>query len=125
MTLELAQEAARRRLAGERGPELRALVEQLAAAEDDAFRATRAGAAMALEAAELDSAVNGRIHEAVERVVEALALRGPMSGAEILALRIRGVSRNTVATIMREAEVRELVRVSTSGRRKIWLAVQA
>lgn len=59
---------------------------------------------------------------AIERLVLVLKERGPMSGVELEALRIRGASKNALRPLLRTAEERGLVRRIRNGKRILWAA---
>lgn len=93
---------------------------QAALADQEAFaKERRETEAVAREQA----ALTAREDSTVQRVVDLLRERGPLTGGEIEALRRPGLSHNAVRPILRLAVERGLVRRVQDGRRVVWVAV--
>lgn len=59
----------------------------------------------------------------LQRILLALRHRGPLTGGELEALRIRGASHNLLRPVLRVGVQRGLVKSQRDGRRVLWSAV--
>lgn len=71
----------------------------------------------------VEEAIAEPFEAALQAAVDVLRARGPMTGAEIEAMRIPGLSHNVLRPVLREGVERGIVQKDRSGRRVIWSAI--